>query len=102
MFADSSSRAVRLAQVVVVGFVLVTCLKVWLGPGRVVERAYGQVPNAAAQRIGIIDEIRKTNQLLEQIKEALKTETFDVRIADGAREPGKPVAPARKKQPGGE
>ncbi len=64
-----------------VGALLVlTCLRVWLGPEPILPRAEAQLPNPAAQRLEIVKELRRTNELLEAIDKRLKTGTLHVRL----------------------
>ena len=66
---------------VVIGVVLlVTCARVWLGPGVAPALAQAQLPNPAAQRNQIVDEVRRTNLLLADIKSLLEIGTLNVRI----------------------
>jgi hypothetical protein len=77
-------------QRLVLGFVLLTCVRVWTGPLPVLETAYGQIPDAALQRKQLLDEAKMTNQLLADIKHALTAETLHVRLegADNQVAPG--------------
>lgn len=80
---------------IVVLVVLVTCLRVWIGPMTLVEPASAQVANPASQRTQLLTETRRTNQLLEEIKQLLKTHTLNVRI-EGADNQAAVPAPNRK------
>jgi len=75
-------------------FVLLTCLRVWLGPTPILESAYGQIPDAGLQRKQILDEARLTNQLLSDIKGILQAGTLHVRL-EGADNPVDRGAPRR-------
>jgi len=79
-----------------VGFVLLTCLRVWSGSTPILETAYGQIPDAGMQRKQLLDEARTTNQLLSDIKQVLASGTLHVRV-DGADNQGAPVAPRGSK-----
>ena len=59
---------------------LLICLRVWSGPVPIVEPAQAQIPDAGTQRVQMLEEARRTNQLLSEIKELLKTQTFNVRM----------------------
>ncbi len=80
---------------IVVLVVLVTCLRVWIGPMTLVEPACAQVANPASQRTQLLTETRRTNQLLEEIKQLLKTHTLNVRV-EGADNQAVVPAPNRK------
>ncbi len=75
-------------------FVLLTCLRVWLGPVPMLQTAYGQIPDAGLQRKQILDEARLTNQLLSDIKHTLEAGTLHVRL-EGADNPADRGAPRR-------
>ena len=61
-------------------FVILTCLRIWLGPFPLLERAEAQIPDAGLQRKQIVDESRRTNELLSDIKRILETQTLQVRL----------------------
>ena len=61
-------------------FVLLTCLRTWIGPTPVLQVAQAQIPDAGAQRKLLLDEARQTNQLLTEIKHLLENRTLNVRI----------------------
>ncbi len=77
----------RWIQRLVTGFVLLTCLRVWLGPIPVLERAYGQIPDAGMQRKLILEQAQLTTQHLSDIKRILEAGTLHVRL-DGADNQG--------------
>ena len=60
--------------------VFVTCLRVWIGPVSILHEAKAQLPDSALQRKHILEETRKTNRLLTEIKQILRSETLHVRI----------------------
>ncbi len=64
-----------------------TCCKVWLGSDSVLPVANAQIPDSGNQRRLIIQEIRKTNVLLQQIHDTLANGTIKVHSggADNAR-----------------
>lgn len=85
---SSSPWVQRLA----LGFVLLTCVRVWTGPLPMLETAYGQIPDAALQRKQLLDEAKMSNQLLTDIKQTLATGTLHVRL-EGADNQGAPGTP---------
>lgn len=91
--ARPSSRWIHRA---VVGFVLLTCLRVWTGPLPMLESAYGQIPDAGMQRKQLLDEAKKSNELLTDIRQALTQGTLHVRV-EGADNQGAPAAPRGSK-----
>ena len=67
-------------RILVILFLAATCWKVWLGDPQVLPIAAAQIPDSGMQRKVLIDEIRKTNQLITQLAATMKTHTFKVRI----------------------
>jgi hypothetical protein len=62
-------------------FVLATCLRVWVGPETDMPRAAAQIPDSGLQRRQMVEEIQRTNQLLEEIIHILKTQTIKVSLS---------------------
>lgn len=73
----------RLVRVGVGAFLVLTCLRVWIGSEPILPRAAAQLPNPAVQRLNMVKEQRRTNMLLDQIYQQLTTGTLHVRL-DGA------------------
>jgi hypothetical protein len=73
--------------------ILVTCLRVWVGPTPVLPEAKGQLSNPASQRQLVLEEARRTNRLLEDIKKMLKDHTFNVRVAGADNQGPAPALP---------
>lgn len=73
--------------------ILITCLRVWAGPTPILQEAWGQLPDSAAQRKRLLEETRRTNQLLEEIKKLLKDHTFNVRIQGADNQAPAPAVP---------
>ncbi len=80
-------RRHRLTDRLVSLFVILTCLRIWLGPFPLLERAEAQIPDAGLQRKQQLDEVRRTNELLSDIKRILETQTLHVRL-EGADNQG--------------
>lgn len=80
-------------------FVLLTCARVWLGPVSEAAPAAAQLPDSAAQRNEMIAQARRTNELLEEIADTLRSGTINVRV-DGAdkKTDKKPPGPGAGKQ----
>lgn len=74
---DASGKVLRAALIV---FVLLTCIRVWVGPIDVVPTAKAQIPDAAAQRIEMSRQQQRTNELLEQILDTLRNSTLKVQM----------------------
>ncbi|RME40920.1 MAG: hypothetical protein D6788_02350 [Planctomycetota bacterium] len=62
-------------------FVLLTCLRVWLGPLPDPPQARAQIPDSGLQRKQILEEARRSNKLLAEIKDLLQNGTLNVRLA---------------------
>jgi hypothetical protein len=69
----------RVFRALIVGFVLISCLRVWLGPTEVLPRAQAQIPDAGAQRVAQIQASKETNRLLGEILSTLRKGTLNVR-----------------------
>lgn len=74
---------VRLA---LVGLLIATSLRVWIGPLSWTATARAQIPDSGLQLKQLIDEARRNNALLGEIKQILVSRTFNVRI-EGADNP---------------
>lgn len=78
----------------IIAFVLLTCLKVWLGPIPVASpSAQAQIPNAGAQRFQQIDLLQRNTELLSDIAQTLKTGTLKVKIEQDDKQVGSAVRP---------
>lgn len=79
-------RRGQILRYVFFGGLLLTCLKVWIGPVSIASEVQAQLPDSAAQRKQQIDEQRRTNELLTDIKRILEDRTLKVRL-EGADNP---------------
>lgn len=70
----------RWLERILIVVVLLTCLRVWTGPFPLLNKAQAQLPDSAKQRIMLLEETRKTNRLLNEIKQILRDETLHVRL----------------------
>ena len=86
----------RFLPAVFVVFVLVTCIRVWVGPVPVVKSANGQMVDPGRQRKELVEQARRTNELLEEIKQILTDHTLNVRLRGADNQ-----ADAPPKRPGG-
>ncbi len=77
----------------VIVFVLLTCLWVWVGPTAVLPAAQAQIPDSGLQRKLLLDEARRTNLLLVEIKQILTSHTFNVRMEGADNQARPPVKP---------
>lgn len=90
----------RWASRMVLVFVLATCVRVWLGPDRLISAVNAQLPDPARQRIDLLQESRRTNELLADIKKLLEaqtrmleTHTFNVRMRGADNQAPPPALP---------
>jgi hypothetical protein len=60
--------------------VLLTAIRVWTGPVLLVEPASAQIPDSGLQRQQLLEETRRTNQLLQEITKTLNSGTLNVRF----------------------
>jgi len=84
----SGPRQNRFVNRLVTLFVALTCLRIWLGPFPLLERAEAQIPDAGLQRKQLVDEARRSNELLSDIKRILESQTLHVRL-EGADNQGR-------------
>jgi len=68
------------------GVLIASLFRVWLGPITIERTALAQIPDAGAQRKELVEELRKTNQMLAGIKDHLEQRTLNVRVV-GADKP---------------
>ena len=64
-------------------FVLLTCLRVWLGPFGAEPIAEAQITNAGAQRKQIVTNTQQSAELLGELKalvQSMKSHTFQVKV----------------------
>jgi len=84
-------RPVSRWVLVVVGlFLLLTCIRVWVGPEITASRVHAQIPDSGLQRNLLLAEARRTNQLLSDIKRVLETGTLHVRLRSADNQADKP------------
>lgn len=72
-------------------FALLTCLHVWTGPQPFIQRAEAQIPDSGRQRKLLLEETRRTNQLLAEIAQILRESTLNVRVAPADNQAEVPV-----------
>jgi hypothetical protein len=84
----SEPRQNRFVNRLVTLLVALTCLRIWLGPFPLLERAEAQIPDAGLQRKQILEEAKHTNELLSDIKRILESQTLHVRL-EGADNQGR-------------
>lgn len=65
---------------------IATLLKVWVGPITMPQEAMAQIPDSGKQRILLLEQAKRTNQLLAEIKQILAKDTLKVQW-EGADKP---------------
>ena len=93
MTRSEKTRKPSLGRWTLSAFVLLTCLRVWIGPTPVVQSAYAQIPDSGLQRKQTIEEIKRTNALLSEIRNLLKDGTLNVRVAGADKKAGASAPP---------
>ena len=71
--------------------VLATCIRVWIGPVSIVEPAQTQPPDSTMQRGEPLEETKRTNQLLIEIRQLPGAHAFNVRIASADNQADAPA-----------
>lgn len=86
MFTRSQHHEGGFLRTLVMIGLLFTCLRVWVGPSRVIDSAQAQIPDSGRQRQQIVEELRQANRTLSQIHELLRSGTLHVHL-EGADKP---------------
>lgn len=86
----------RWTRAAILLFVLMTCVRVWVGPMPLVAEARAQIPDSGKQRLQLLQETQRTNQILNEIKQLLKGHTFKVRVEGADNSLGVSPRPRRK------
>jgi len=73
-------RSTRALLVVLTGLLAVIAVELWAFRPHAENTAHAQIPDTALQRRNIVEESRRTNQLLEQILEHLRTKPIKITI----------------------
>jgi hypothetical protein len=63
------------------------------------EPARAQIPDAGAQRRGLLEETRKTNRLLAEIRQLLEHHTFNVKLQGADNQKSAPATPSARERP---
>jgi hypothetical protein len=89
----ASEKAVSRSRHSLFTFLLVlTCLRVWIGPIEWTPRAHAQLPDSAKQRNASLAAARRTNELLSEIVRILTVEEIKV-VVDGSDKKPAGVSP---------
>lgn len=79
MFTQQKQTPSYFLRVVWIVLLAVTCLRVWSGPLDPSPVAHAQVPDSGRQRLELLEEVRRTNVLLAEIRLILTSGTLKVR-----------------------
>ena len=80
MTSKAHTRKRNLLETVCVAFVVLTCLRVWVGPVNAQAQRPTTLPYSALQRKLQLKELERSNEILHEIRDILKTQTLKVRI----------------------
>lgn len=82
MSHEAPHRQSSLIRNLVIGVVLLTCLRIWMGPSTMIASVQAQLPEPAEYRKLLLQEARRTNEFLSEITETLKSRTLKVQIIE--------------------
>ncbi len=87
MTSQSHRRKRNLLETVCVTFVILTCFRVWVGPVSANAQRPTTLPDSALQRKLQLEELKRSNEILQDIRRILTSQTLKVRIegADNTR-----------------
>ncbi len=97
MFTRYQPRQGRFWNVALTVVVLLTCLRVWIGPTSLIAPVRAQIPDSGMQRKQLLEEARQTNRLLTEIKQFLTTGTLNVRVEGADNQSRTPIKPAGRR-----
>jgi len=67
-------------RTILYAFLAITIWKVWFGSVDVLPKAIAQIPDSALQRKQLISAVNRSNELLAQLDQTLKTQTLKVQL----------------------
>ena len=79
--SNENGRRTGLEAVIAVSLLSLIAIQLWCGSVSVLPSASAQIPDTGLQRKQLIDEQRRTNELLEQILDTLQSRTIKVYVA---------------------
>lgn len=79
---NSQNQRRRRSRLETVGiiFVILTCLRVWMGSNTTISSAYAQIPDSGMQRKLMLEEAKRSTEILQDIRRILNTQTLKVSI----------------------
>ncbi len=69
-----------LPRIILYAFLAVSIWKAWFGSVDVLPKAIAQIPDSGVQRKQILAAVNRSNDLLAQLDQTLRTQTLKVRI----------------------
>jgi hypothetical protein len=96
MPTQGKSKGGRVLRIALGAFLVLTCLRVWSGPGSWSPAAQAQIPNAGSQRADLLQEVRRTNQLLQEVLTILRTRSIKVELKAAGKSRTRPGLPVRR------
>ncbi len=84
----STRTGIRLDLAIVAALLALIAIPIWSGTVSILPSAVAQIPDTGLQRKQLIDEQRRTNELLEQILDTLQSRTIKVYVATSDKEGG--------------
>ena len=80
MTSKAHRRKRHLLETVCVTFIILTCLRVWVGPVNADAQRPTVLPDPALQRQLQLKELQRSNDILHEIRNILTSQTLKVRI----------------------
>jgi hypothetical protein len=91
--SNSGAWGNRHVRRIVGGLILITALRVWIGPVSLPTPAAAQIPDSGLQRKELVEAVRQTNRLLTDIKVILESRTLHVRLTSADNQAESEKAP---------
>ena len=98
MSLGKSERTGKVFRFLLGVILAVTFIRVWAGPTSWAADARAQIPDAGSQRADLLQEVRKTNELLRKVIQILETKSVKVEVQNTAGNAGKRKNVTRKKK----
>ena len=92
---SSQSKRVYIIRLIFGALLLILCVRWCVEGSPLLSTAQAQLPNPASQRLELVQEMRRTNELLEDIRQLLKSGTLHVRVEGADNQADAPAGSAR-------
>lgn len=80
MSTYSNNRRRPWTHILIGVMAIATFVRVWFGPISMDASAMAQIPDSGLQRKLMLEELRRTNQILGEMQELLTSHTFNVHV----------------------